>query len=85
MFRKNIAVVSCLVALPLSLITVSTAEAGTGPASTGAGTMAATGAATDCGRITPRLQGEEFPGRAEGRQHLAPHETRNAIRVQWQR
>jgi hypothetical protein len=57
MFRTRIAVVSCLVALPLSLITVGPAEA-----STGSATMAASAAVTDCGPGSlPDFKAGNFP------------------------
>ncbi|BCW71564.1 hypothetical protein [Arthrobacter sp. NicSoilB8] len=58
MFRKNIAVASCLVALPLALFTVSPAEAGTGHAA-----VSATSATpTDCGPGSlPDFKAGNFP------------------------
>jgi hypothetical protein len=54
MFRKSIAVVSSLVALPLSLFIASAAQAGTGPA--------LAGAATDCGPGSlPDFKAGHFP------------------------
>ena len=56
MFRKSIAVVSSLVALPLSLFIASAAQAGTG---TG---PALAGAATDCGPGSlPDFKAGHFP------------------------
>lgn len=56
MFRKSIAVLSCLVALPLSVVTAGTAQAGTAPAG------APAGAASDCGPGSlPDFRADLFP------------------------
>ncbi|MFF2031352.1 hypothetical protein [Arthrobacter sp. NPDC058192] len=67
MIRKHIAVVSCLVALPLSLFTSGAAEAGTGPAPTGsAGAAPQAGPPTDCGPGSlPAFRARDFPRRPE--------------------
>lgn len=72
MFRKHIALVSCLVALPLSLFTAGAAEAGTGPAQTGAvptgsaGAAAKAGTATNCGPGSlPAFRAGNFPDKPE--------------------
>ena len=58
MLHKNIAIVSCLVALPLSLLTAGAADAGTGPAPA----RASTGTATDCGPGSlPDFNAGNFP------------------------
>ena len=58
MLRKSIALVSCLVALPLSLFTVGPAEAGTGNAQT----AARSSAPTDCGPGSlPDFKAGNFP------------------------
>jgi hypothetical protein len=74
MFRKNIAVASCLVALPLSLFTANAADAGAGHAAgtaqsgalsvaqSGAPSSARTGAAADCGPGSlPGFKAGSFP------------------------
>jgi len=62
MLRRNIALVSCLVALPLSLFTIGPAEAGTGHAGASAQTSATAGAPTDCGPGSlPDFKAGNFP------------------------
>lgn len=70
MFRKKIALASCLVALPLSLFTANAADAGTGPAVPGAQpgihASARAGAPTDCGPGSlPDLKAGNFPDEPE--------------------
>ncbi len=70
MFRKNIAVASCLVALPLSLFTANAGEAASshtaGAAQASAQSSARTGAPTDCGPGSlPDFKAGSFPHRPE--------------------
>ncbi|WP_427134678.1 hypothetical protein [Pseudarthrobacter sp. S9] len=62
MFRKHVAVFSCLVALPMSFLTVSAAEAGTGRPASAAQAAPSTGSSTDCGPGSlPDFSAAKFP------------------------